>query len=122
MTPPEYLLEAHMMAAKPAERAEREPRRSARRGTPSRSRAEIAYFNTATLSPQLHRVRAAGEAALERRSRPWRSPPTDWFADVERLRDAVRGLVGADADGIALVPATSYVFAVAARNLACWHR
>src|SRR5262249_14955246 len=33
--------------------------------------AEIAYFNTASLSPQLHRVRAAGQAALERRGQPW---------------------------------------------------
>jgi len=80
--------------------------------------AEIAYFNTATLSPQLHRVRAAGEAALERRSRPWTITPDDWFADVERLRGLFGELVGADAEGVALVPATSYGFAVAARNLA----
>jgi len=78
---------------------------------------EIAYFNTATLSPQLHRVRAAGEAALERRGRPWTITPGDWFAEVERLRALFAGLIGADADGIALVPATSYGFAVAARNL-----
>jgi selenocysteine lyase/cysteine desulfurase len=78
---------------------------------------EIAYFNTATLSPQLHRVRAAGEAALERRSRPWTITPPDWFDHVERLRVLFARLVGADPDGIALVPATSYGFAVAARNL-----
>ena len=78
---------------------------------------EIAYFDTATLSPQLHRVRAAGEAALERRSRPWTFTADDWFADVERIRAEFAGVVGADADGIALVPATSYGFAVAARNL-----
>ena len=78
---------------------------------------EIAYFNTATLSPQLHRVRAAGETALDRRSRPWTITPGDWFGEVERLRELFAGLIGADADGIALVPATSYGFAVAARNL-----
>jgi selenocysteine lyase/cysteine desulfurase len=79
---------------------------------------EIAYFDTATLSPQLRRVRAAGEAALERRARPWKFTADDWFADVERLRTLFAQLVRADADGIALVPATSYGFAVAARNLA----
>jgi selenocysteine lyase/cysteine desulfurase len=79
--------------------------------------AEIAYFNTATLSPQLHVVRAAGEAALERRGRPWTITPGDWFAEVERLRAFFGQLVGADADGIALIPATSYGFAVAACNL-----
>jgi selenocysteine lyase/cysteine desulfurase len=79
---------------------------------------EVAYFNTATLSPQLHTVREAGEAALERRSRPWTITSDDWFTDVERLRDRFARLVGADAEGVALVPATSYAFAVAARNLA----
>jgi selenocysteine lyase/cysteine desulfurase len=79
--------------------------------------ADIAYFNTANLSPQLHRVRAAGEAALERRGRPWTISATDWFSDVERLRALFGGLIGADADGVALIPATSYGFAVAARNL-----
>jgi selenocysteine lyase/cysteine desulfurase len=78
---------------------------------------EIAYFNTANLSPQLHGVRAAGEAALRRRGRPWTISPADWFTDVERLRELFAGLVGGDPDGVALVPATSYGFAVAARNL-----
>ena len=77
----------------------------------------VAYFNTANLAPQLHRVRAAGLAALERRARPWTIEPRDWFTDVERLRGLFGGLVGGDAEGVALVPATSYGFAVAARVL-----
>ncbi|GAA5149101.1 aminotransferase class V-fold PLP-dependent enzyme [Pseudonocardia eucalypti] len=79
---------------------------------------DVAYFNTANLSPQLHQVRAAGEAALERRGRPWTIAAEDWFTDVERLRTLFAELVGGDAEGVALVPATSYGFAVAARNLA----
>jgi selenocysteine lyase/cysteine desulfurase len=78
---------------------------------------EIAYFNTANLSPQLRRVREAGERALERRGRPWTIASADWFSDSERLRALFGRLIGADADGVALVPATSYGFAVAARNL-----
>jgi selenocysteine lyase/cysteine desulfurase len=78
---------------------------------------EVAYFNTASLSPQLHRVREAGERALERRGRPWTIASADWFSDVERLRGLFGRLIGADAEGIALVTATSYGFAVAARNL-----
>ena len=77
----------------------------------------IAYFNTANLSPLTHRVREAGERALERRTRPWTIAAEDWFSDVDRLRELFARLVGADADGIALVTATSYGFAVAARNL-----
>jgi selenocysteine lyase/cysteine desulfurase len=77
----------------------------------------VAYFNTANLSPHLHAVREAGEAALRRRGRPWEIAADDWFTDVERLRELFGGLVGADAEGVALVPATSYGFAVAARAL-----
>lgn len=79
--------------------------------------SDIAYFNTANLAPQLNSVRTAGEAALERRGRPWTITPEDWFSGVERLRTLYGQLVNADADGVALVPATSYGFAVAARNL-----
>jgi selenocysteine lyase/cysteine desulfurase len=78
---------------------------------------EVAYFNCANIAPLPHRVRAAGEAALERRARPWSIRPADWFEDVERLRGLFAQLVEADADGVAVVPATSYGLAVAARNL-----
>ncbi len=78
---------------------------------------QVAYFNTANLSPLTHRVREAGERALERRTRPWTIEAEDWFTDVERLRGLFGRLLGADADGVALVPATSYGFAAAARNL-----
>jgi selenocysteine lyase/cysteine desulfurase len=78
---------------------------------------EVAYFNTASLSPHLRRVREAGEGALERRGRPWTISSADWFSDTERLRGLFGRLIGADAEGVAIVPATSYGFAVATRNL-----
>lgn len=78
---------------------------------------QIAYFNTANLAPQLHTVRAAGLTALERRARPWTIAAEDWFSDVERLRSLYAGLIGAQPDSVALVPATSYGFAIAAQNL-----
>lgn len=78
---------------------------------------DVAYFNTANLSPLLHSVRAAGESALRQRAQPWTIRAEDWFGDVERLRSLFAALVGGDADGVALVPATSYGFAVAARNI-----
>ncbi len=80
--------------------------------------ADVAYFNTANLAPQLHAVRAAGEAALQRRGRPWTISAADWFSDVERLRSLFGQLIGTSGEGVAIVPATSYGFAVAARNLA----
>jgi selenocysteine lyase/cysteine desulfurase len=78
----------------------------------------VAYFNTASLAPMLRRVLDAGHDALARRSRPWAVRTADWFDEVEALRSLIGGLVGGDAEGVALVPATSYGMAVAARNLA----
>ena len=51
---------------------------------------EIAYFNTANLSPHLHAVREAGEAALRKRGRPWTISAQDWFTDVERCGNCSR--------------------------------
>jgi selenocysteine lyase/cysteine desulfurase len=78
---------------------------------------EVAYFNTASLAPQLHAVRTAGEAALERRGRPWAISDADWFVDVERLRSLFARIIGATDDGVARVPATSYGLAIAAHTL-----
>jgi selenocysteine lyase/cysteine desulfurase len=78
---------------------------------------EVAFFNTANLSPLLSSVRAAGEAALDRRAKPWSISSADWFTDVEALRARFATLVNATPDDVALVPATSYGLAVLARNL-----
>lgn len=79
--------------------------------------AEVSYFNTANLAPQLRSVREAGIDALARRGAPWTIGAADWFDEVERLRSAFGELIGGDAEGTALIPATSYGFAVAATNL-----
>ena len=78
---------------------------------------DVAYFNTANLSPLLHRVREAGEEALARRAKPWTISASDWFADVEELRSRFARLISGSVEDIAFVPATSYGLAVAARNL-----
>jgi hypothetical protein len=80
--------------------------------------AEIAYLNTANMSPLLRSVREAGARALAQRAAPWKVTSVDWFTDVGRLRSAYAGVLGVDADGVALVPASSYGLAAAARNLA----
>src|SRR5262249_28952529 len=70
-----------------------------------------------SLAPQLKSVRAAGEAAFEQRARPWAIESADWFSDVERLRGLFATIVNGTPDRVAIVPATSYAFALAARNL-----
>jgi len=78
---------------------------------------EVAYFNCASMAPQLVAAREAAEAALERRAQPWLIRGEDWSAEAEERRTLFARLAGVDADGVALVPATSYGLAVAAANL-----
>jgi selenocysteine lyase/cysteine desulfurase len=79
----------------------------------------VAYLNCAQMSPQLRSVTAAGNQAVERKARPWTiRAPDDFFEGPERLRAAFAALIGADADGVAVVPSVSYAMSVAAANLA----
>ena len=79
---------------------------------------QVAYFNTANMSPLLRSVRAAGERGINIRGAPWDVHPEDWFNDVEGLRDRAARMFHASPEAVALVPATSYGLAVAARNIA----
>jgi selenocysteine lyase/cysteine desulfurase len=79
--------------------------------------AEVAYFNCASLAPQLRAAAEASAAALARRARPWLIGSDDWFSQVEERRALFARLAGVDPEGVALVPATSYGLAVAAANL-----
>src|SRR5215212_1801310 len=78
---------------------------------------DIVYLNCAYMSPQLRRAREIGEWAVSRKSRPWEITPDDFFEDAEKVRTLFARLVGADADGVAIVPSVSYGIAVAAANV-----
>jgi selenocysteine lyase/cysteine desulfurase len=78
---------------------------------------DITYLNCANMSPQLQAVTDAGARAVRAKSSPWTYRATDWFDSAESLRALVGRLVNGDADGIALVPSTSYGLAVAAANV-----
>src|SRR2546426_10312863 len=78
---------------------------------------QIAYFNTAALSPLLRSVRRAGVDALARRASPWTISTADWFSDVEELRSRFARLIGGRTDDVAPVPATSYGLSLPAREL-----
>jgi selenocysteine lyase/cysteine desulfurase len=77
----------------------------------------ITYLNAAFLGPLTREAAAAGAAALARRAAALDIGAGDFFAPVERARALFARLVGADAEGIAVVPSASYGIAVAARNL-----
>ncbi|MCX4679955.1 aminotransferase class V-fold PLP-dependent enzyme [Streptomyces sp. NBC_01433] len=77
----------------------------------------VAYFNTASLAPTLRTGLSAGEASLRNRAQPWKITSEDWFTAAERRRELFADVIGARADDIALISATSYGIATAAQNL-----
>ena len=77
----------------------------------------VAYLNCAYMSPQLRSVREIGERAVARKSQPWEITSDDFFDDAEKTRALFARLVGAEADGVALIPSVSYGIAVAAANV-----
>jgi selenocysteine lyase/cysteine desulfurase len=78
---------------------------------------EIAYLNCAYMSPLLNAARDAGQAAVARKSQPWRITARDFFEESETARRLFAELIGADAEGVALIPAASYGVSLAAANL-----
>src|ERR687888_36184 len=78
---------------------------------------DVAYFNCSSLAPQPIAAHRAAELALRRRDHPWLISSDDWFSQAEERRALLARLAGVDAEGVALVPATSYGLAVAAANL-----
>lgn len=78
---------------------------------------DVTFLNCANISPQLRAVTLAGIEAVKRKARPWGISGEEWLSGVEPLREAAGRLMGADAEGVALIPAASYGVAIAARNL-----
>ena len=79
---------------------------------------DLTYLNCAYMGPMLKAAAAAGQAAYDRRQRPWEMVVQDQFFDQpEALRREAAKLFSATADDIALIPAASYGLAMAAQNL-----
>ena len=78
---------------------------------------DVAFLNCAYMSPQLRAVTRAGTEAVKQKARPWGVSGPEWLGGVEPLREAAARLMGADSDGIALIPAASYGIAIAAANV-----
>jgi len=77
---------------------------------------DVTFLDCANMSPRLREVAAVGLEAVRRRE-PWNTRAADWFTGAEALRSAAARLIGADPDGIALIPAVSYGIAVAVANV-----
>ena len=80
--------------------------------------AEVAYFNCAYMGPLMHRVLEAGERGVRSKARPWTIASGDFFTGMERARSLFARIIGADAEGVALIPSASYGLSCAGRNIA----
>ena len=78
---------------------------------------EIAYLNCSYMSPLPKASRIAGQEGVARKSRPWNITASDFFEGSETARGLFAELVGADAEGVAIVPSASYGIATAAANI-----
>ena len=78
---------------------------------------EVAWLDCAYLSPLLDTVRAAGEAGLLTKARPWRLRADDFFTDCEALRAAWGSLLGVSGEQVALTTSASYGLSLAAAAL-----
>ena len=79
--------------------------------------AGVAYLNSAYMGPLPTVSVAAGRQGVKQKAQPWRIGVADFFDPIERARELFAGLVGGDADGVAMIPAVSYGMAIAARCL-----
>ena len=78
---------------------------------------EVAYLDAAYMSPIPLVASAAGQTGSATKAEPWKMTIASYYAEVEEARALAASLIGADADDIAIVAATSYGIAVAARNV-----
>ena len=78
---------------------------------------DVCYLNCAYMSPLMKPVVEAGQRSLDALSRPWEVSAPDFFTDTEVARARFGALIGASAEGVAIVPSCSYGMGLAARNL-----
>ncbi|TDQ18484.1 selenocysteine lyase/cysteine desulfurase [Algoriphagus boseongensis] len=77
---------------------------------------EVSYLNNAYRGPLLKSSEKAAQLDLEAMRNPFSIQPIDFFTKVERVKDLFGKLVSCQKDQVAIVPSTSYGFAVALNN------
>jgi selenocysteine lyase/cysteine desulfurase len=78
---------------------------------------DITYLNCAYMSPLMRSVAEAGKAGVERKLRPWKITPDDFFSQEEVFRGLAARLFHCAAQDVAIVPSASYGISTAARSL-----
>jgi selenocysteine lyase/cysteine desulfurase len=77
----------------------------------------VTYLDAAFMTPAPREVLAAGTKGVATKAAPWLLSRASFYEDVEDLRAAAAGLIGAEPGDIAITAATSYGISTAAANL-----
>ena len=78
---------------------------------------DVAYLNTAYMGPLMNSVVSACDDGVRMKATPWTLTIPDFYDAADEARALFAGIVNADAEGIAMVPAASYGIETAVRNL-----
>lgn len=78
---------------------------------------DVTYLDAAYMSPTPIAATEAGMAGAKVKAAPWDMTINNYYDEVERARELAASFIGATADDIALIPATSYGIALAAQNV-----
>ena len=77
----------------------------------------VAYLNTAYMSPLLNSVVSAIDEGARLKSQPWRLTIPDFYDQVDQARSLFARIVNVNSKNIAIVPSASYGIQTAANNL-----
>lgn len=78
---------------------------------------DVVYLDAAYMTPIPQSAVEAGDRGVRVKAAPWDMTINSYYDEVERARELAASFVGAKADDIAIIPATSYGIAVAAQNV-----
>jgi len=78
---------------------------------------DVAYLNTAYMSPLMHSVVSAMQAGVQTKVQPWTFKPDDFFSVSETARTLAARVFGTASHNVAMVNSVSYGIQTAANNL-----
>ncbi len=79
---------------------------------------DVTYLDAAYMSPIPNSAAEAGAKGVLVKAAPWDMTIGNYYDEVEQARALAASFIGATAEDIAVIPATSYGIAVAAANVA----
>ncbi len=78
---------------------------------------DVAYLNTAYMSPLLNSVVTAIDSGSRLKANPWKLKISNFFDDIEEARNLFSNLMHTVGTNIAIIPSASYGVQTAAKNL-----